>query len=153
MFVTKRTMIIIGAAVVVVMLAAGLGLAYAFSALGQASAANANLSATATAGAMSTPTIGTSKGTRRAVGVIKSLGTSSFTLAINKGKKTITVNVDSTTKYTHNGQQAAFTDLQVGQTVAVEGTIDTATLTARATHVVISPTPKATGTPTPAATP
>ncbi len=153
MFVSKRNMIIIGVVVVVVMLAAGIGLAYAFSSLGQANANSANISATATAGAAITPTTTAHKGAHRVVGVVQSLSTSSFTLSINKGKKTITVNVDSSTKYMHNGQNAAFTDLQVGQTVAVEGTIDTATSTATATHVVISPMPKATGTATPTTTP
>ena len=151
MFVSKRIVIIAGVIVVVVMLAAGVGLAYAFSTLGQQNTAYASLSATATAAI--TPTVGAHKSTHKISGIIQSLGTSSFMLSINKGKKTITVNVDISTKYIHNGQKASFTDLQVGQIVAVQGTFDATTSTAQATRVVISPPAgKPTATPTPVAT-
>ena len=106
MFVSKRIVIIAGVIVVVVMLTAGVGLAYAFSTLGQQNTAYASLSATVTAAI--TPTVGAHKSTHKISGIIQSLGTSSFMLSINKGKKTVTVNVDTSTKYMHNGQKASF---------------------------------------------
>lgn len=151
MFITKRILIITGIIVAVVMLTAGIGLAYAFTALGQQATANANLSATATA-AVVVPT--PKAGPRRVAGVIQSLGTSSFTMSVKRDKKTVTVtvNVDATTKYMHAGQTASFSDLQVGQTVVVMGTVDAKALTVQATHVAISP-PAAQPTTTPTVNP
>lgn len=152
MFVSKRVLIIVGVVVVVVMLAAGVGLVYAFSALGQQSSANASLSATATARVSPTP--GGAPGQRRVAGVVKSLGNQSFVLAVDKGKRSITVNVNAQTKYTSGGaaKAASFSNLQVGETVAVQGTYDAASKTMTAARVVIAPKTK-TATPTPAASP
>lgn len=151
MFINRRTMIIIGIVVVVVMLGAGIGLVYAFSALSQQNTTNANLSATVTAvTAASSPSSGTKSGQRRVTGVIQSLGSSSFVLSANQGKRKITVNIDAQTMFRRAGKAASFRDLQVGETVVVLGTLDTSTKTMRATRVMISPT---VATPTPTATP
>lgn len=156
MFITKRALIITGVIVALIMLTTGIGMAYAFTALGQQTATNANISATATAGAVvAVPS--PKAGPRKVAGVIQALSTSSFTILVKRDKKmvTVTVNVDATTKYVHAGQTAAFSDLQVGQTVEVEGTVDLKALTVQATHVAISPVAKPTTTPTvsPTATP
>ncbi len=134
MFITKRILIITGVIVAIVMLATGTGLAYAFTALGQQTA-HANLNATATAVVVPSPKTGAHK----IAGVIQSLSTTSFVVLAGKNKKAITVNVDATTKYTHTGKAAAFSDLQVGQTVAIMGTVDAKAKTVQATGVVISP--------------
>ena len=152
MFVSKRIMILVSVVVALVMLGLGVGLAYALSGWSQASTNNTNISATATAVAVIKPTQGPRNGSRRVNGVIQSLGTSSFTISVDKGKRTVTVNVSTSTKYTHNGQSASFSDLQVGETVTIMGAVDTATSTVQATRVVISPPTKATGTPTPTPT-
>lgn len=151
MFINKRTLIIIGIVVVVVMLGAGIGLAYAFSALSQQSTTNANMSATATAAAaVPSPNSGTKSGQRRVTGVIQSLGSSSFVLSVNQGKRKITVAIDAQTTFRRAGKAASFRDLQVGETVVVLGTLDTSTKTMQATRVTVSP---AVATPTPIATP
>lgn len=150
MFMSKRLVIILGIIVALVMLTTGIGLAYALTALNQQTTVNAHLSATATAAAavvVPTP----KAGPRRVTGVIQALSTSSFTMAVKRNKKTVTVtvNVDATTIYMHSGQKAAFSDLQVGQTVVVMGTVDLKGLTIQATHVAISPVAaKPTTTPT-----
>ena len=154
MFISKRMLIIVGVVVVVVMLAAGVGVAYAFSALGQQS--SASVSATATASALASPTPRKATGQRRVLGVIKSLSNQSFVLTIDKGKRTITVNIDGQTKYGHAGKAATFSDLQVGETVAVQGTYNAASKTMTATRITISPkvaTPTPTTSPTATATP
>ena len=159
MFVSKRMLIIIGVVVVIVMLALGVGLAYAFTALGQQTTTSTNLSATVTAQtSVASPVVKAQNGQRRVLGVIQSLGAQSFVFATNQGKHKITVNVDAQTKYTNAGKAAAFSNLQVGETVAVQGTVDTTTLTMQAARVMISPkvatpTPKATPTVTATATP
>ncbi|MEO7020192.1 MAG: DUF5666 domain-containing protein [Ktedonobacteraceae bacterium] len=136
MFITKRILIITGVIVAIVMLATGTGLAYAFTALGQQTAANAHLSATASA-VVAVPSPKT--GAHKITGVIQSLSTASFVILAGKNKKAITVNVDTTTKYTHTGKTAVFSDLQVGQIVAIMGTVDAKAKTVQATGVVISP--------------
>lgn len=151
MFISKRIMIITSIAVAIIMLAAGVGLVYAFTALGQQTTATANLSATATAAAAVAVPSPKPPGPRRVTGVIQSLGTSSFMMTVQRDKKTVsvTVSVTASTKYMHAGKAASFSDLQVGQTVAVMGTVDIKALTVQATRVVISPPPpKPTATPT-----
>lgn len=148
MFISKRLFIILSIVVALVMLTTGIGLAYALTALNQQTTVNAHLSATATAAAVVPPP---KAGPRRVTGVIQALSTSSFTLAVKRNKKTVnvTVNVDATTTYMHSGQKASFSDLQVGQTVVVMGTVDLKGLTIQATRVVISPLAvKPTTTPT-----
>ena len=151
MFINKRTLIIVGIVVVVVMLGAGIGLVYAFAALSQQSTTNANLSASATAvAAVPSPSSGAKSGQRRVTGVIQSLGSSSFVLSANQGKRKITVNVDAQTMFRRAGKAASFHDLQIGETVVVLGTLDTSTKTMQATRVTVSPavaTPTATATP------
>lgn len=150
MFISKRLMILVSIVVAIVMLAAGVGLVYAFSGWSQASATIANTdNANATATALAT----THKTPRRVTGVVQALGTSSFTISTKKGKRTITVNVSASTKYIHNGQPAAFSDLQVGETVEVAGAINVAMSSVQATNILISPVAKGAGTPTPTPTP
>lgn len=156
MFVSKRILFIIGVVVVIIMLGAGVGVAYAFNALSQQRTTDANLSATATAQAsITTPTTGVqnANGQRRLVGVIQSLNAQSFTLAVTtkKAKRVITVNVSSATTYRRGGKAAGFSDLQVGETVAVLGTLDAPALSMQATRVMLSPksaTPAASATST-----
>ena len=162
MFVSKRVLLLIGVVVVIVMLGAGIGLAYAFNALSQQTATNTNLSATVTAQVSSSPTTITQKnnGQHRVVGVVQTLNAQSFTLVVTTKttKRTLTVNVNTRTTYAHAGKTATFGDLQVGETVAVLGSIDPKTLTIQATRVMIapkvakpaaSPTPNSTATATP----
>ena len=143
MFVSKRVLLIIGVVVVIVMLGAGIGLAYAFNALSQQTATNAALKATATAQVSASPTTGIQKnnGQRRVIGVVQALNAQSFTLVVTskKAKHTLTIDVSSQTIYSHTGKSATFSDLQVGETVAVQGTVEAASLTMQATRVMISP--------------
>ena len=160
MFVSKRILLVIGIVVVIVMLGAGIGLAYAFNALSQQTATNANLKATATAQVSVSPTAGTpnKNGQRRVVGVIQALNAQSFTLVVatKKAKRVLTINVSGQTTYGRVGKAATFSDLQVGETVAVLGTLDSAALSMQAARVMISPkiaTPTASPTVTATATP
>ena len=160
MFISKRVLLIVGVVVVVVMLGVGVGVAYAFNALSQQTTTDASLKATATAQVSVSPTAGAQNknGQRRVVGVIQALGTQSFMLVVTtkKAKREITVDVNAQTKYAHAGKAAAFSDLQVGETVAVEGTVDSSTLKMQAMRVMISPkvaTPQSTASPIATPTP
>jgi hypothetical protein len=160
MFVSKRMLMIGGVLVVIVMLGVGVGLAYAFNALSQQTTTNASLKATVTAQVLASPTAGAQNknGQRRVVGVIQTLGAQSFMLVVatKKAKREITVDVSAQTKYGHAGKVATFSDLQVGETVAVQGAIDPSSLMMQATRVMISPkvvTPQPTTSPTATATP
>lgn len=154
MFVSKRVLFFIGVVVVIVMLGAGIGLAYAFNALSQQTATNTNLKATVTAQVSASPNTIAQKnnGQRRVAGVVQALNAQSFTLVVTtkKTKYTLTIDVGAQTIYGRAGKKAAFSDLQVGETVAVLGSLDSATLTMQATRVMIAPkAAKPTGTPTP----
>ncbi|HXR66842.1 MAG TPA: DUF5666 domain-containing protein [Ktedonobacteraceae bacterium] len=154
MFVSKRVLLIVGVVVVIVMLGVGVGVAYAFNALSQQTTTNASPKATVTAQVSVSPTAGAQNknGQRRVVGVIQALSAQSFMLVVTtkKAKHEITVDVNAQTKYAHAGKAAAFSDLQVGETVAVQGAIDSATLMMQATRVMILPK---VATPQPAASP
>ena len=153
MFINRRTLILVGIVIAVVMLGAGVGLAYAFSALSQQTSANASLSATATAAAtVPASGSGVKSGQRRVSGVIQSLGSSSFVLSVNQDKRKITVNVNAQTKFGRAGKTGSFSDLHVGETVVVLGTLNTSTMSMQATRVMISPS-SGSATPTPTATP
>src|SRR5437660_8979154 len=65
----------------------------------------------------------TTKG-RKFVGTIQSLGNQTFVITLSKGNKTVTVNVDVSTKYTSSNGAASFGDLKVGQMVQVKGRVD-----------------------------
>ena len=157
MFISKRMLWLVGAIVVLVMLAAGVGVAYAFNALTQQKTTAANLSATVTAqAAIATPalTAQAKNGQRRVTGVIQALNAQAFTLevATKKAKRALTVDVTSQTTYAQAGKVVAFSDLTVGETVVVLGTLDVKSLSMEATRVMISPkpvTPQITPTPTP----
>jgi hypothetical protein len=160
MFVSKRVLIIIGVVVVIVMLGVGVGVAYAFNALNQQTTTNASLKATVTAQVSASPTAGAQSkdGQRRVVGVIQALGAQSFMLVVTtkKAKHEITIDVNAQTKYAHADKAAAFSDLQVGETVAVQGTVDSSTLMMQAMRVVISPKvapPQPTASPAATSTP
>jgi hypothetical protein len=157
MFVSKRILFLIGVVVVIVMLGAGIGLAYAFNAFSQQRATNANLSATATAqvSASSTTITQKSPAQRRVVGVIQTLNAQSFTLVVTtkKVKRTFIINVSAQTTYGHAGKAATFSDLQVGETVIVLGSVNPKALTMQATRVMIAPkAAKPTVSPTPNST-
>lgn len=146
---SRRTIIIIGVAVVVLLGAAGFSLAFAISHFSQGSA-SASVTPTPTA----TATTGSANGKNKKhnyTGVIQSIGSQSFVLA-KKGKKsmTITVIVNNETKYSGPGGSASFSSLQVGETVEVRGTLDSQAQTVQATNIIISPSSgSATPTPTP----
>jgi hypothetical protein len=61
---------------------------------------------------------------RKFVGTIQSLGNQTFVITLSRGSKTVTVNVDASTKYATSNGVASFTDLKVGQMVQVKGHVD-----------------------------
>src|SRR5947209_6101022 len=76
---------------------------------------------------------------RKITGTIQSLGASSMVILLHSGK-TVTVNVDGTTKYNSSNGSATFSDLKVGQTVEVKGHADPNDSTAvLALSIVIKP--------------
>ncbi len=152
MFISKRVLIIVGVVVGVVV---GLTVfAFVFF-LGQtnhiaASEATPTVVPIATASA-------TVKATTRAcaLGVVQSISSSSFAVAENKGSKTVTVMVDSTTVIRKRGAKIALNGLAVGEHVRVtsQGACDrkATSFTAQMVSVVVSgaasPTPADTPTP------
>lgn len=73
-------------------------------------------------------------------GTIETIGNSSFTIDSNGHKQkneTETINIDSKTTFTKNGQVASLSDLTISQRVVVTGTRDDATDTILATNVNI----------------
>jgi hypothetical protein len=123
----KRLLIIIGVLFVILV---GVSI-YTFAVLlgptqasptSQSSLTNATL-----APAVTVTVTRTTKG-RKFVGTIQSLGNQTFVITLSKGNKTVTVNVDASTKYTSssgatNGTMS-FGDLKVGQMVQVKGRVD-----------------------------
>lgn len=148
MFINKRLLIIVGVAMVILLGATGFGLAFAFSHMYQASTTS------------NTPTVTPSVTSLKAVnkicvqGIIKSLGSQSFMVSENQGKKTVTVNVDGQTTFAKRGGQVslAFSDLIVGDKVRVnvQGQCGKQDLTVLAQRVIVLP---AAGSPTPTASP
>lgn len=152
MFISKRVLIIVGAVAVVIV---GLSVfAFVFF-LGQANQTAASGS-TPTAAPTATASA-TAKATTRAcaLGVIQSIGSSSFVVAESKGTKTVTVMVDSTTVIRKHGADIPLNSLTVGEHVRVtsQGTCDkkATSFTAQMVSIVVtsaaSPTPAVTPTP------
>jgi maltose-binding protein MalE len=149
MFITRRVLIIIVAVLVVII--GGLGIALFVS------LSNAN---SAPAASASTPTVTTSptKTTNPAcvAGIVQSVNSNgqSFVVSENKGKKTVTVEVNDQTTYMKRGQSAAFTDIAVGDRVRViaQGTCNHRATTILASTIAImlpAKTPTPTTSPTP----
>ncbi len=142
MFISKRVLIIIGVVLVVLAGAISFTLAYAFSHTNQVS--------TVTDTPTALPSVTSNKTGNGACiqGVIQSLGNQSFLVAENKGKRTVTVNVNNQTTYDRHGGQASlsFTDLVVGDKVrvSVEGQCNKQETTVVAQGVIVL---TATGSP------
>lgn len=106
----------------------------------------------ATAANTPTPTVTstttTATGRACALGTIQSIGSQSFVVAENRGKKIVTVVVDSVTTIHMRGKIVQFTDLTVGERVRVtsQGTCDRLAASFNAQNIVIVVTA---GTPTP----
>lgn len=73
---------------------------------------------------VTTPTTTKTAKTRKVVGTIQSLSAQTLLVAPTHGKKTFTVNVDESTKYTTPAGPGSFSDLKVGQSVEVKGQVD-----------------------------
>lgn len=127
---SKRLLIIIGVVAVLVLGLAGFALALALAPhSGQASTSNAT----------TTPTTTTSAKTRSVTGVIQTLGNSSFVIRVGKGKRTMTVNVSAQTKISTVQGAGSFSDLQVGETVQVKGSVNTQAKTIDAVSIIAEP--------------
>ena len=61
---------------------------------------------------------------RKFLGTIQSLGNQTFVITLSRGSKTVTVNVDASTKFATSNGVASFNDLKVGQMVQVKGHVD-----------------------------
>jgi heme/copper-type cytochrome/quinol oxidase subunit 2 len=149
MFISKRVLIIVGVVAVFVI---GLTvLAFVFF-LGQS---NQTADSTQTPTPAVTSTTTPAKPTLRAcaLGIVQSIGTSSFVVAESKGAKTVTVMVDGTTIIRKHGAKVALSSLTVGDQVRVtsQATCDKTapSFTAQDIMVIIK---KATATPTPTPT-
>lgn len=152
MFISKRVLIIVGAVAVVIVALSVFAFVFFLAQANQTVASEATPTvvpaATATA---------TAKATTRAcaLGVIQSIGSSSFVVAESKGAKTITVMVDSATVIRKHGADIALNSLMVGEHVRVtsEGVCGkkATSFTAQMVSVVVtsaaSPTPAVTPTP------
>ena len=133
----KTLLIIIGVLTIVLVGALGMAVAFAFTNASRASTTNGTPTATVTT-AQGTAT---TKKIRKITGVIQSLSAQGFVLQAGKGKKTTTVTVDNTTKYSSAAGTISFSDLTVGETVEVRGTFDQSSQTVLASRVtVVSPT-------------
>ena len=126
---SKRLLIIIGVVSVIVLGLAGFGLALALAPhSGQAS----------TSSVTSTSTTASTK-TRNVTGVIQSLGNQSFVIKVGKGKRMMTVSVSAQTKITTVQGAGTFSDLQIGETVQVKGSVNTQSKTIDAVSVLAEP--------------
>lgn len=133
----KTLLIMIGVLAVILVGAIGLILAFTFANPSQASTS----SATPTASVTLAQGTATTKKVRKITGVIQSVSAQSFVLKSTTGKKTTTVTVDSTTKYSSVAGPISFSDLKVGEAVEVRGTYDQASQTVLASRVtVVAPT-------------
>ena len=135
---STRSIIIIGALIVVVLGAAGFGLAFAVS---HANAGSPTVTATPTTAPTVVATTPTKnkKSNKKYTGVIQSLGTNSFVLMGNgKKAKSITVMVDDQTKYSGPTGGISFSDLRVGENVTVKGTLDNQSQTITASAVTVT---------------
>ncbi len=152
MFISKRVLIIIGVVAVILAGTASFGLAFAFSHMNQASTSSD------TPAAVPSVTVQKTGKVACVQGVIQSLGSQSFVVSANRGKKNVTVNVNDQTTYAKQKSQASlsFTDLVVGDKVRVnvEGQCNKQDTTVVAQSVVVvspagSPTPAPVTSPTP----
>jgi hypothetical protein len=144
---STRSIIIIGALIVVVLGAAGFGLAFAVSHMNAGSASVTLTPTTAPTVVATTPTKN-KKGNKKYPGIIQSLGTNSFVLMeTGKKAKSITVMVDDQTKYSGPNGRISFSDLQVGENVTVKGTLDNQNQTITASNVTVTSSGNATPTP------
>src|SRR6266487_1105191 len=115
----NRLLIIIGVLGIILI---GLAL-YTFAILLPGS--NQSSAADITPTAVTTPTaIGKTNKARKVVGTIQSIGNQTLTVLLNNGKKTITVDVDDSTRYTTLTGAGTFSDLKVGQFVQIKGQAD-----------------------------
>ena len=152
MFISKRVLIIVG---VVAVFVVGLTVfAFVFF-LSQASQA---ATSTPTPTPIATSTTIPAKPPLRAcaLGIVQSIGTSSFVVAESKGAKTITVMVDSTTIIRKQGAKVALSSLTVGDQVRVtsQAVCDKKAQSFTAQNImVIVKKAAATPTPTPAVSP
>jgi hypothetical protein len=133
----KTLLILIGVLAIILVGATGLFLAFTFANPSQAS----TTSATPTASVTLAQGTATTKKVRKITGVIQSISAQGFILQPATGKKTTTVTVDGTTKYSSTAGAISFSDLKVGETVDVRGTYDKSTQTVLASRVtVVTPT-------------
>jgi hypothetical protein len=138
-----RTLIILGALLVVLMGGAGFGLAYGVSHMNSGSAT-----------VTPTPTTAATAGTTTKVknkkysGDIQALGNNSFVL-LTKGKKAkpITIMVDNQTVYNGPGGKISFSSLTVGESVEVKGSLDSQNQTVTAESVTVLSSGNVTPTP------
>lgn len=149
MFTSKRILIIIGVVTVVIVGGLSFGLAYALTHMNQASTASDSPTVTAV------PPVTTPKPGNRAcvLGIIQSVGSQSFVVSANLGKRTVTVNVDNQTTYARGGSRTSlsFTGLAVGDRVRViaQGLCGRRDTTVVAQSVTVLPA----ASPTPAVSP
>ncbi len=130
----KPLLIIIGVLTIVLVGALGMAIAFAFTNSSQASTVNGTPTATVT---NAQGTASSTKKVRKITGVIQSLSAQGFVLQAVKGKKTTTVTVDNTTKYSSAAGAISFSDLTVGETVEVRGIFDQSTQSVLASHVTV----------------
>jgi Domain of unknown function (DUF5666) len=88
-----------------------------------ASTSQTSLSSGTPVPAVTMTTTRASKG-RKYIGTIQSLGNQTFVMLLSRGKKTLTVNVDTNTTYTTSNGTTTFSGLQVGEMVQVRGRVD-----------------------------
>jgi Na+-transporting methylmalonyl-CoA/oxaloacetate decarboxylase gamma subunit len=149
MFISKRVLIIIGVAAVLVV---GL-IVFAFVLIMSQANQTAAITPTPTPTVASTAT--PAKPTLRAcaLGIVQSIGASSFVVAENKGAKTVTVMVDDTTIIRKHGAKVTLSSLAVGDQVRVtsQTTCDKTAPSFTAQNIMVIL--KKAATPTPTATP
>jgi hypothetical protein len=144
---STRSIMIIGALIVVLLGAAGFGLAFAVSHMNQGSASVTPTPTTAPT-VVATTTTKNKKGNKKYTGVIQSLGTNSFVLMeTGKKAKSITIMVDDQTKYSGPNGKISFSNLQVGENVTVKGTLDNQSQAFTASNVTVMLSSNATPTP------
>src|SRR5258708_27212761 len=117
-----RSIIIIGALIVVLLGAAGFGLAFAVSHMNTGSV-SVTLTPTTALTVVATTTTKNKKGNKKYTGVIQSLGTNSFVLMETRKKaKSITLMVDDQTTYSGPNGTSSFSNLQVWVNETGKGT-------------------------------
>jgi hypothetical protein len=139
-----RTLIILGALLVVLMGGAGFGLAYGVSHMNSGSATVTPTPTTAATAGTTTTKVKNKKYS----GDIQALGNNSFVL-LSKGKKAkpITIMVDNQTVYNGPGGKISFSSLTVGESVEVKGSLDSQNQTVTAKSVTVLSSGNVTPTP------